>query len=47
MAKAKKTKKTKPRAKQYEDKTPVTGSFLQIMQAAGKHANAHSKPEKP
>jgi hypothetical protein len=49
MAKAKKTAKKKkpaPRGK-YDDKLGVSGSFLDVMKAAGKHANNHSEPKKP
>lgn len=44
MAKAskKKTKKENKRAKGYDDKLAVNGSFLQILQASAKHANANS-----
>lgn len=49
MAKAKKTPKKKKPAKRgkYEDKTIVTGSFLQIMQAAAKDAGTKSTPSEP
>lgn len=49
MAKAKPTKgKTKKKAPTtYEQKLVVTGSFLDIMKAAGKDANKKSEPKKP
>jgi hypothetical protein len=34
MAKAEKTKSKKPRAEKYDDKSIVTGSYLDIMKAA-------------
>jgi len=49
MAKAKKTakKKAKPRAKKYDEKLAVSGSFLDVMKAAAKHANNASNSSKP
>jgi hypothetical protein len=46
MAKKVKTKK-KPRPEKYDDKLAVSGSFLDVMKAAGKHANKGSEPKKP
>jgi hypothetical protein len=46
MAKKKATKK-KPRAIQYDEKLAVSGSFLDIMKAAGKNAQDKSAPKKP
>lgn len=42
----KKPKKKKPRPEKYEDKTPIAGSFKDIMQAAVKHANSKATPKK-
>ena len=47
MAKEKKTAPKKPRAKKYDDKTVVSGSFLDIMKAAAKDANAKKEAPKP
>ena len=43
MAKAKKTKPKRP--KEYNDKLAISGSFLEIMQAAAKNANDKSAPK--
>lgn len=42
MAKAKKKSKPK-RAKHYNDKLAVNGSFMDIVKASVKHADANSK----
>ena len=36
----------KKRAEKYEEKTPIKGTFLEIMQAAAKNANDKSAPKK-
>ena len=44
MAKAAKKKPAKSkRAKKYDEKIAVNGSFLDIMKASAKHANSKSK----
>ncbi len=44
MAKAKKPSKTN-RAKKYDEKMAVSGSFLDVMNAAAKNANDKSAKE--
>lgn len=46
MAKAKKKKAAKKERGNYDEKLSVSGSFFDIMKAAGKHANKKSEPKK-
>lgn len=47
MAKDKKKKAVKKERGNYDEKLAVSGSFLDVMKAAGKHANTKSAPKKP